>query len=434
MKTTPVIMLALLMMLAVGCSPQRRLGERTYTTELRRVVEADKFQNINGFKVEKGRFYFSGVYEERLGFFSINLNNLQIEKEDWNVGEFDLYIPIEKHESVLVNFDSELIHRKNNKDKRVDSGVSGEYSPNLLLSPNKDFMLYTKGSREAADLYLYDIEAGKGKNIKRGITEEAFYTFQYTTQWSNSSRFFIFNNQEIYDNTGKLHDSIQAASTKWSPNDEYIAFIGLPEDLESNRIRIGDWVSYIGRDFNVYNVKSKNIKRVFSSPEGFIDPVESIQWSKDSGRAAILAGSIKRAEGEELEEIEYDRVHVYDIAEDKKFQVEDMKYNHYQFVFDTLLYGNNFGMREPMVLVKIQTGERRSFDKPIMLNSKEPFVEMHRDSGYMINGRDILRIDREGEVSVLKSLPWEVDEMYLDTETEQLILINSEMEIYLLKI
>lgn len=433
MKRTPVIII-LILMIITSCSPQRRIRDNTTSSELRRVEETEIFQNLNGFKVEKGRFYFSGIQEEKLGFFSLNLENLQIEKEDWDIGEFDLYSPIEKQESIIVNFDSELIHRKNSKDKRVDTDVSGEYSPNILLSPNKDFILYTKGSREAAALYLYDIEGGEGKNIKNTISEEAFYTFHYTTQWSNSSKFFIFNNEEIYDNTGKLYDSLQATSSKWSPNDEYIAFIGLPEDLENNRIRIGDWVSYIGKDFNVYDVKRKSTKRVFNNPEGFIDPVESIQWSKDSSRLAISEGSINRSEGEALEEIEYDNVLVYDIEEDKKFEVKDMKYNHYEFIFSTLLYGNNFGMREPMELVGIESGDRKSFEKPIMLNSKEPFVVVHKESGFMINGRDILRIDKEGGVSTLISLPWEVDEMYLDSDTGQLILINSEMELYLLKI
>lgn len=434
MKRTPVIIILILIIILSSCSPLSRIQQNDETKDLRRVEETDKFQNLNGFKVEKGKFYFSGIQQEKLGFFSINLENLQIEKEDWDIGEYDLYSPIEKQESIIVNFDNELIHRKNNREKRIDTDISGEYSPNILLSPNKDFILYTKGDRQAAALYLYNIEAGEGKNIKSRITEEAFYTFHYTTQWSNNSGYFVFNNEEIYDNTGKLHDKIQATSSKWSPNDEYIAFIEMPKDLEGNRIKIGDWISYIGRDFNIYKVKKKSSKIIFNNPEGFIDPVESIQWSQDSSRVAISQGNIKRTKGKELEEIQYDSVLVYDIEEDRKYEVKDMNYNHYQFIFSNLIYGNNFGMREPMEVVDIESGERKSFDNPKMLNSKEAFIVLHKKRGFMIDDRDILQINEEGKVSTLISLPWEVEEMYIDKDTEQLIIINSGMELYLLKI
>ena len=434
MSKTKLIAVFIILLLATACSPLQRIGQGDNSTRLQRLEEAEKFENLNGFKAEEGRFYFSGIMEGKLGFFSINLSTHEVEKEDWDIGEYDLYVPLKKQESIIVNFDGELIHRKENKDKRIAVDISGEYSPNVILSPDRRLLLYTTGSRQGATLYRYDIDNEEVKKIKDSITEEAFYTFHYTTLWSNKSGYFIHNNEEIYDDKGEGFAVIKATSAKWSPDDKYIAYIQMPQDIEEQRIQIGDWKSYIGNEFKLYNLKDRTDEVLFKNSEGYIDPVDSIQWSKDSTRVAISEGKIIKSVEGELEEMQYERVMVYGLKDSKSHTVNDMKYNHYEFIFNTLVYGNNFGIREAMEIVSIDREERKSFQNPVMLNSKELFVITHKDKGYFVNGRDLMHINKDGKASVLISLPWKIDEMYIDYETEQLIIINENMELYLVKL
>ena len=428
------IAVLMIMIILTGCNPLKRIGDGEDTSGLKKLEETEKFQNINGFKAEKGKFYFSGIQEENLGFFSINLRNHEIEKEDWDIAEYDLYIPLENQESIIVNFDGELIHRRNNQDTKIDTEISGEYSPNILLSPNRKQLIYTKGPREGATLCGYNLTEGEKIKIKDKITDEAFYTFHYTTQWSNSSNYFLHNNDEIYDIEGNLYDKIEGTTAKWSPNDDYIAYIEMPKDKEKQKIQIGDWISYIGTNFSIFDIQGKNATVIFKNSGGLIDPVDSIQWSRDSSRVSISEGKIIKSTGGELEEIQYDRVLVYGIEDKKKYEVKDMRYNHYEFIFNNMLYGNNFGMREALEIIDIETGKRKSYAKPIMLNSKELFMISHGDRGYFVNGKELLQITKDGKVSTLINLPWNIDEMYIDTDTEQLIVINEKMELYLIKL
>ncbi len=435
MRKTRSVALLLIILVLFSCSPLRRIEENDgVEKDLVVIEETNKFENLNGFKAEKGKFYFSGILEEKLGFFSLSLINGKLEKEDWDIGEFDLYVPLKNQESIIVNFDGQLIHRKEGKDKKIDEDISGEYSPNISLSPDKKLLLYTKGPREKAALYRYDIIKGDKKVIKEKISDEAFYTFHYTTLWSNTAGYFVYNNEEIYDDKGVLYGNISATTSKWSPKDDYIAYIQKPQELEAAEIQIGDWKSSIGEVFNIYELKSKESKALFSSGEGFIDPVDSIQWSKDGSRVAISEGKIIMTTGRELEEIQYKKVLVYDIENNKSYEVDDMKYNHYQFIFNNILYGNNFGVREPMEIINYEEDVRNSYDSPVMLNSKDIFVIDHGGRGYFVNGKSLMEIAPDGGVTTFLGLPWEIDEMYIDHDTEQLIIINDAMELYLLKL
>ncbi len=435
MRKTRTLVLFFILLALSSCSPLSRPEEKdSEVKKLVRVEETNKFQNLNGFKAEKGKFYFSGILEKKLGFFSLDLNNGKLEKEDWDIAEFDLYVPLENQESIIVNFDGELLHRKEGKDRKIDEDISGEYSPNILLSPDRQMLLYTKGPREKAALYRYDIIREEKKLIKDIISDEAFYTFHYTTLWSNAAGYFIYNNEEIYDDKGVFYSNISATSSKWSPKDDYIAYIQEPRNKEAANIQIGDWKSSIGEAFHIFELRTKETKALFSSGEGFIDPVDSIQWSKDGTRVAISEGRIIMTANRELEEIQYKKVLLHDIENNKQYVIDDMPYNHYQFIFNSILYGNNFGVREPMEIINYEEAVRNSYESPVMLNSNDLFVIDYGESGYFVNGRSLMQITPNGEVTTFLRLPWKIDEMYIDDTTGQLIMINDAMELYLLKL
>lgn len=402
--------------------------------ELTQVNSVDKFTNINGFKIEDGKFYFSGIKNDKWGFYELNLQDYNIQQRYSQIGEYDVFIPLNGEDAIYINLDGELFIRRNGTDTKIDDEIYGVYSPNILVSSDQKGILYTKGEQENAALYMYMLDQKNPIKIREEVSSDAFFTFSYTTHWSNESHYFIFDNKEIYDNNGKLYDTIDATTAKWAPNDKVIAYIRKPKDLEGQKISIGEWKSHIGNEFALYYIDNKKDETIYESKIGLIDAIDSIQWAKDSSMVGLSVGKINKTPSGQLENIDYEKVYTYSLKNKISKEVNDMPYNFYEILFDKYIYGSSIGKRDKVEIVDVFEYKRKIFDTPVILNSKDMFIISTDNTAYLINGRKLMELRRDGGQEMMIELPWDISEMYWDSKTKQLILINKEYLLFVIKL
>ncbi|AKL97164.1 hypothetical protein CACET_c37360 [Clostridium aceticum] len=429
-----VMVLIYIVLLLVACNdnPDNHSDNKENPTALQKVEGVKGFSTINGYKVEEGKFYFSATKKNEWNFYSLDLETQVLEKSHEEAGEYDLYIPIEEESAVYVDLEGQLFYRVGEEEKKIDEEIVGLHRPNLLISPNKTAVLYTKGSREKADLYLYYLDQDQSKLIKENIGEDAFQTFSFTTQWSHKTNYFIFYNSEIYDDEGKYYSTLEATTAKWAPDDKYIVYIRKPQEKEE--VLIGDWRTYIGTELALLQIEEKEDKTIYENPMGLVDPIDSIQWSKDASKVSISTGEIIKAPHGEIEAVKYQEVFVYNLDSEKGILVENMPYNYYEILFDNYLYGSSLGKRDALELVEIYGKDRKVYENPVLLNSQDMFVISHEKEAFFLDGEKLIRRSREGKEEVVLSIPWEVNEIYFDKKTKKIIITSREVALYLFKL
>lgn len=422
----------------IGCnsnSLQRgNPAEERISHKIQQVEAIQGFSTINGYKVQEGKFFFTGVKDNEWDFYCLDIASGEIKSIHQEAENYDLYIALGEKGAVYVDLDGKLYYRNGDIEKKVDENIIGVHRPNLLISPNQNAVLYTKGLREKADLYLYFFDKEEPQLIKKNISEEAFKNFSFTTQWSNKTNYFIYNNEEVYNNKGQLHCKIKATTAKWSPDDVYIVFIKRPDELEENSIYIGDWNTYIGKELMVLRIEDKKEEKIYENPKGLIDPIDSIKWSKNASKVGISVGDIEKASHGELESIKYNKIFIYDLETGEAMEVEDMPYNYYEILFNNYLYGSSLGKRDVLEIVALEDRVRKRYDTPVLLNSKDMFLISYNEVGYFLDGKRLLKITSNGETEEMTVFPWEVNEIYLDPVTDNLIITNKNMEMYLMKL
>jgi hypothetical protein len=413
---------------------RNQIQEQAFTPkELQQINEVNEFTTINGYKVEEGMFYFSGVKANQWKFYALNLDTKEVGEKHREIGIMDVFIPLEGKSAIFVDVDGQLFYRREDKDQMIDDEVFGEYSPNLLMSPDLKGVLYTKGPKEDAHVYCYMLDENKPRLIKENISRETFETFPHATHWSNTSKYFILNNSHLYDNRGNFYTSLEGTSAKWSPNDEYIAFIQKPADLKERKIIIGDWVTSIGTQMKLFTIKNQKNEIIYENKEGLIDVIDSIQWSKDSSRVGISIGKIEASPQGELDFVNYEKIAVYYVPEKKLVEIKNIPYNYYEFLFNTYVYGSTLGNREVLEIMEIEGKERKLYEQPALLNSKDMFVISNEEEAYLINGTDLIKLNPKGQEEMIIEFPWKISEMYYDSQTKNLIIINEQMNLFLLK-
>lgn len=413
----------------MGCTINKEGQENNQN--LLRVEEIEGFSTVNGYKVEDGKFYFTGIKDRDWYFYSLDVTTHEITRKHHDAANYDLYIPFDEGNAVYIDLEGQLFYRIGNEEKKIDEGIRGTHRPNLLISPQQNAILYTKGPEEDADLYLYYFQEAKPILIKEGISKEAFRTFSFTTQWSRKENYFIYHNQEIYDNRGRLYSTVDATITKWSPDDKYLVFIKMPDKGE--KIVIGGWETYIGKELLLFIVEEKKTKKIYENPKGLIDPIDSIQWSKDGSTLGMSIGEIIKFTYGELEKMNYEKVFVYDIHSGEGVEVEEVFYNYYEILFDNYLYGSSLGKRDVLELIAVYGEDRKKYENPVILNSQDMFVISHATEGYLVDGGNLMMVNPEGNEEKIATLPWKIKEVYFDITTMTFIIINNEMEIYTLK-
>ena len=423
------INISIILLVFCGCTkpPNEEENNKKYGNykngELIKVEEVENFTNINGFKVENGRFYFTGIKDDRWGFYELNLNNYNIQERYNKIGEYDVFIPLENNDAIYVDIDGNLFVRKDGNDKKIDGEIYGVYSPNIVVSPDQQGILYTKGEQGKADLYRYMLDDDLPKKIRGNISDDAFTTFSYTTHWGN----------EIYDEDGHLYHNINGTATKWSPNDDAIAFIKNPENLQEGEIFIGDRNTYIGTEFAIFYMNDKKEETIYENEIGLIDAVDSIQWSKDGSIVGLSVGTINKNTKGQLENIDYEKIFIYSFKDKKNKEVENMPYNFYEILFNQYVYGSSIGKRDRVEIVEVFDNSRMIFDQPVILNGKDMFIISNKDIAYLANGRELIEVNNEGESRIVTEFPWDVYEMYFDDGTNQLIITNRGQLLFLIK-
>lgn len=421
-----------------GCSINKgSIKDEVYNAkkgELFHVKNIDGFSSLSGFKVDGESFFFSGTKEGSWGYFKLDLSNMGLKKIYDTIGGYDVFIPLEGQDAIYVDLDGRLFVRKNGKDKKIDENIHGMYSPNILVSPDQKGILYIKGKEGEAGLYRYMLDEDVPIKIKDSISKEAFFTFTFTTHWSNKSHFFIFDNNEVYDSHGKLYAVINGTAAKWSPNDEMIAFIRKPQNLKDKQIFIGDWKSYIGSEFAIFNIDNRSDETIYKNDIGLIDAIDSIQWAKDSSLIAISVGKINKSKSGELESTDYEKIFVYNVESKMEAEVESMPYNFYEVLFHNYVYGSSIGKRDRIEIVQVFNKDRYKFEEPVILNNIDMFIISEDKAAYLISGNELIEFNIEGESRIIKKLPWEVSEMYFVPITNQLIIINKDLLLFVIKL
>lgn len=415
----------------IGCSKEP-VQEETIE-ELRQVEKVQGFSSINGYKVQEGKFFFTGIKKNQWNLYRLDLENEDLKAIHPEAENYDVYIALGEDAAVYIDLDGQLFYRTGEEEKRIDDEIMGIQRPNLLVSPSQEGVLYTKGPLEEADLYLYFFQQDEPVPIKKNISQDAFRTFSFTTQWSNKNNYFIYHNQEIYNDKGELYTTIDATTALWSPDDNYIAYIKIPEAAQEKEITIGHWNTYIGEELALLNVEEKKAKTIYENSKGLIDPIDSLQWSKNAAKIGVSVGDITITPHKELDELNYEKVYVYDVAAEEGMEVENIHFNYYEILFDNYLYASSIGKKEVLELVEIYEKDRKKYNNPALLNSQDMFVISHQKEGYLLDGRKLIKLNQQGEEEVIFQGPWEINEVYLDTKTKTFIITNEEMEMYLLK-
>lgn len=402
---------------------------------LQQIKEVQGFSALNGYKVKEGKFYFTGIKDREWYFNTLDLEKVYI-KENQNHQEaenYDLYIPLGEEAAVYVDVKGQLFYRRDSQEKRIDEGIMGIHRPNLLVSPNQNGILYTKGAKENADLYAYFFQQDKPILIKRGIPQEAFITFSFTTQWSYTGNYFLYYNTEVYDNKGILYTTIEATTAQWSPDDKYIVYIKKPHNLRQQQIQIGDWKTYIGTQMLLLSIEEKKDRIIYEDTTGLIDPIDNIQWSKDASKVSIAVGEITKTPYGELEKVDYNKIFVYNLLQQDSTEVKNMPYNYHEILFNNYIYASSLGKRDILEIVSIDGGDRRKYENPKLLNGQDMFVISHNREAYFLDKQNLMMFTSQGQEKVIIQLPWEVSEVYFDTKTRKFIFINKDRNIYLLK-
>lgn len=420
-----------------GCrivSPQEKVKIDTLKT-LKEIEEVRGIQKINGFKAENNRFYFTGVEENAFNFYHIDLTSMELTKEHSSIAAFVSFIPLGEGEAILIDENGQLFLRDHNSDILIDSNISMEQGPNIVVSPGLNKAVYTKGPKENSDLYLFII-GEEPRLIKKAISQEAFSTFSYTTIWSKLENYFIFNNSEIYNSNGTLYDTINASSISWAPNDDYISFIRMPEDKKGNRVFSSHWESYVGEEFAIYYVNEKTDETIYKNQEGLVNVFEDIKWSEDNSKTSISVGEINRAQDGAFESMKYNHIVVYDILKELTYEIKDMPYNYYDFMFNEFIYGSNLGQRDVIEIAEIHGDYRGEFKNPKILNNIDMFFTYYKDKGYILSNRDLIQFDSRDikHTSIVKTFPWDISSIHLEPESEQFVVINKENQLFVLKI
>lgn len=435
-----IIIIVLIIGALLGCSnnPQLRNnpqgGNNNNTDKLQQVEEIQGYTSINGYKAQEGRFLFTAVKKNEWNILSLDLESGNIKNVHQDVEKYDLYIAIGEEGAVYIDLDGQLFYRIEDEERRIDENIVGVHRPNLLLSPNQDAVLYTKGTAEKADAYAYFFKEKTPILIKENISKDAFANFSFATQWSNRKNYFIYNNEEVYNHEGQLYTRIEATSAQWAPEDQYILFIRKPRDLQQKEIMIGDWNTYIGEELVLLDIEKKQEEIIYKSSKGLIDPIDSMQWSKDGSKAGMSVGEITKAPHGELERIGYQKIFVYDVSTKEGVEVEDMPYNYYEILFNNYLYGSSLGRRDVLKIAAIYSEDRKTYETPVLLNSQDMFIISHEKEGYFLDGNNFMKITSEGETEVIMEMPWDVNEIYLEPKTKTFIITNKDMELYLLKL
>jgi len=430
---TFIIIVCAISLMCYACRPQERIG-KVEADDLVEITELNEINNITGFKAENNKFYFTGIEDKSFNFYFVDLKTKEITKEHSMIEEYDSFIPLRRGEALLVNPQGDLIYRKNQTDKEIDTQVSTDYGANLLVSPKLNKAIYTKGTEGDADLYLFTINEDRPILIKENISKEAFMTFSYTTVWSNTGEYFIFNNNEIYDSNGIMYDSIEAASIKWAPNDESIGFIRMPKELNNARIYSSHWQSYVGSEYAIYNLKQKKDNTVLAR-EGLVNVFEDISWSEDSLKTGLSIGEINRAADGALNSMKYNSIFIYDISDDSKKVIEDMAYNYKDFLFNNYIFGSNLGKRDIIEIIEIDGNENKKYKNPKILNSKDMFVAYLDNNAYILSDRELIRINKGNitQTNTLITFPWDVASIHVDVKGKQFVIMNKTNQIFILK-
>ncbi len=410
----------------IGCQPRAKIVE-----ELQKVEAMEAFEEYNGFRVENGRFYFTAIHQEQFNVYAMDINTKDLEKVFTEIHAYDSFIPLEEQGAVYVDTEGNLFYKKQGKEIKIDEKITGFNSPNVLVSPNREGVLYTKGTNQQSSLYRYMLDEKQPQLIVNNIPQDAYINFSFTTQWSNKINYFVFNNNEVYNDEGEKIATIEASSLRWSPNDRYIAYIEVPQHKIENKIIIGEWETYIGDKLKLYDIEENKQHVIMENPSGFIDPIDGIQWSRDSSKVAILEGNIVKGEENYLERMEYQNVGIYNLPKQEVKRVENFKYNYYQILFTDLIYGKNLGIKEGLEIVSINDDKRKIYDAPTLLNNRDMFIIMTPDKAYLVNGTALIEVNPKGEDRKLIDLPWEVNTMYFDEKNNKLIIINQNQEMFL---
>jgi len=423
-------MVLALVLLGTGCGP--RALNRPQGGKLEEITEIAALGEITGHRAAKGSFYFTAMNQEGYGYYALDLTSKEITLLFDQIDNYLSFIPIDAGKAIYVDEEDQLFYLEGEAHVKLDDDISGLNSPNVILSPDGTRVLYTKGIGAGASLYYIALPDGAPKRVIGALEEEAFNTFHFTTQWSNLGKYFTYYHQQVFDADANLVASFLGTSSKWSPTDEYIAFIKIPPEKDSNTITIGDWHTFVGRELMIYELESGRETIIFNDAEGFIDPIESIQWSPSGKKLAISHGKIV-AQERYLEKINYDKILVYHLKTQKKESIEPMAYNFYNFLQEETLYGNNLGVKEALEVVSLQTKARTKFDTPVILNNRDMYRITDGEKAYLVDGQRLLEIDGKGENRQLMALPWELYSLYYDHETQTFIMINRDKGLYIIQ-
>ncbi|MCC5909433.1 MAG: hypothetical protein JJT76_03220 [Clostridiaceae bacterium] len=432
MKKSLVLYGIMIMFFLVGC--RQEAVEEEYVEGFKKITEIEGFRNLSGYRVDGGGFYFTGIKENKWYFYRLDLNTKELKEMHQKGEEYDVYIPIGAEEAVYIDLDGQLLYSIDDTEKKIAEEVKGHRRPNLLLSPNRDALLYTTGTVEDADLYLYNLQQEEYVLVKENISEDAFNTFGFTTQWSNEKNHFIFHNREVYDAEGNRYAVLDATMAKWAPNDVYIGFIRKPDNLREEEIIIGDWQTYIGYEFMLFNVENLQSEVIYETSKGLVDEIDSIQWSKDGQIVGVSLGEITRGSEGHLQHVDYEAVFLYDLEREEGREVGEVPYNYYEIPFNSYFYGSSLGRRDALEVIEIWGEDRKSYDDPVLLNSADMFMISHENEGYFINGDQLVSIVPQGDVELILKFPWKVSQLYFDEETRNFIVINKDNNLYLRKV
>ncbi|WP_026476915.1 hypothetical protein [Alkaliphilus transvaalensis] len=421
-----VILLCLFFLLGSvnGCRPNART-----IRQLEKVDEMEEFQDYSGFRTEDGRFYFTAMVEGEFNVYSIDIETREVNQLFTQIDQYDSFIPLQGLGAVYVDQEGVLYYKNQGEEIIIDRDISGFNGPNVIVSLNRDRVLYTKGDHQTSDLYLYIFQQGEPQMVVSNISQDAYKDFYFITQWANNIDYFIFD-KDVYNAEGQPLFSLEATTTKWAPNDEFIAYIQMPENPDEKSIIIGDWTTYIGDKLVLFNLDTGEEKVILENPDGLIDPIDSIQWNQDSSKVAIIEGEIILIENV-LERIDYQQISVYDIKNSEIQKVEDINQNFYEMLFNDYIYSKSLGTKNPLHIIPIDGGKRRSYEEPIILNNRSMFVIRREEIGYLIDGRRLIEITSNGKERQILELPWEPIAMFLEDKHQKLILINRNLEMFL---
>ncbi len=423
-----LILLGLTILILANCADNK--DRKIY--KLQKIKNVDGFTSINGYKVEKGKFYFTGIKNDEWDLYSLDLGDQSLANYHQNIESYDLYIALKDKRAIYIDLDSNLYYRKEGGDVKIDDGITGFNRPNLLISPSQDAILYTKKQDQTIGLYIYDLQEGQSLLVREGLSKEALKNFTFTSQWSKKGNYFIYNNEEIYNRGGQLQTRIQATASQWSPDDKYIVFIKKPGILQENKIIIGDWETYIGHELGLLHLPSQKEEIIYNSPPGLIDPIDNIQWSKSGKHVGISFGTILKSPHNELEGMDYQGVYIYDINGARGVEVGGLAYNYYEILFDNYLYASYLGKKSDLEIISIYGDRRWKYKRPVLLNSQDMFVISSDQIAYFVDDNRLMQILPGGQIQQVIKFPWQINELYFDEGSGKIIITTGDMEIYLL--